>query len=119
VPTVLARLLALTLGLVLSAGLVVAVEPDLLPMLREMRALEGFPDAWEPPARDARVRAELAEAGLPDWAGVYRTPAPWPTTLRIAPREGYTIHRGSWCGNCTSWNGGRVRSAGEGWVDVV
>ncbi len=95
------------------------VEPEVPGILWEFCTLEDFPDPWDPPERDARVRSELAEHDLPPWAGVYRTAGPWPTVLRIAPRTGYTIHRGSSCLNCSSWAGGLVVGTGPGHVDVA
>ncbi len=65
--------------------------------------------------RQARLLAELSEPGLPPWAGSYRSAGRYPLRMVIAPREGFTLHEQSGCGNCTGWSatGRVVEAAGE------
>jgi hypothetical protein len=59
--------------------------------------------------RNVAILAELEELGDHSWAGIYRTSGMWPDVLRIAPKAGWTLYHGSWCGNCIGWRGvGRV-----------
>ncbi len=107
-----ARLAAVSLGLVIggttasTAAMVLSPNPlgNALHLAKE-QVLPGVEKKLEEegPARNARVLAEIARLGAHPWAGVYRTAGMWPVELAIAPETGFTLYRGSGCGNCARY----------------
>ena len=104
-----ARFAALSLGVFLggtaATGAALILPPNPLSALLLLAKEQVFPGietrlAEEAPTRNTKVIAELALLGVHPWAGVYRTGGLWPTELALAPEEGFTMYRGSWCGNC-------------------
>src|SRR5262249_8216318 len=66
----------------------------------------------EAPSRNKSVLGEISKLGAHPWAGVYRTAGTWPVVLSIAPEAGFTLYKGSWCGNCARYiESGSVLSA--------
>ncbi|MSR62601.1 MAG: hypothetical protein EXS08_09180 [Planctomycetes bacterium] len=104
-----ARFAAVSLGLLLAStaatGIALILPPNPLSallLIAKEQVLPGVESrlAEQSPVRNAKVRAELARLGEHPWAGVYRTAGIWPTELVLAPEEGFTLYRGSGCGNC-------------------